>query len=441
MEDLRDDKELSDLFRHKLENAEVTPSPALSSNLMRKVGMKEFMRFNPARFNVWYAGAAVAAAATTLAVILTLSDDKQNKEIQLQQPVEIYQESVDNDLTKDMPAPVITNGEKRQAAKSVKKDGVPAVYESSSDQKTAALSSGEGTNQAAEAQKVKTFPATSVLNNTPDNSKLRSNSRSRSLIEASVTEGCAPLKVMFRSLADVADSCLWYFGDSGYSSLKNPVRIFDDAGEYRVVMQVTSSGVKSEYSAIITVHPKPLAKFEIAPENAVLPRDEISFHNYSEGANKYRWDFGDEMTSDLFEPRHSYRKYGNYNVKLIATSENGCSDSVVIYNAFSSSGNYIEFPNAFIPNPTGPSGGYYSTKSDEASQIFHPVFSGVTDYQLRIFTKRGILIFESNDVNYGWDGYYKGQMCDPGVYVWKVRGNFINSGQFTKVGDVTLLRN
>ncbi len=65
----------------------------------------------------------------------------------------------------------------------------------------------------------------------------------------------------------------------------------------------------------------------------------------------------------------------------------------------------------------------------------------MTDYQLRIFSRRGILIFESNDVNFGWDGYYKGQLCDPGVYVWKVRGNFINNRQFTKVGDVTLLKN
>jgi len=441
VENLREDKEFSDLFRQKLENAEVTPSPSLSSNLMRKVGMREFLRFNPARFNIWYAGAAVVAVGTTLAVILTLSPDKGKKEIQVLQPVEIYQGSVDNDLKKDLPATSATSGENRQSAEKVKKNGAPGTYESLSDRKTAAISSVAGTNQAAESQKINKLPATAVLNDAPDKNTLRTIKRSQSLIEVSVTEGCSPLRVVFSCLAGATDSCLWYFGDGGYSSLKNPVWIYDDAGEYKVALQVISSGLKSVYSTVISVHPKPLAKFEIAPENAILPRDEINFLNYSEGAVKYRWDFGDNNTSEMFEPRHSYRKYGSYNVQLIATSEHGCSDSVVIYNAFSSSGNYIEFPNAFIPNPTGPSGGYYSPKSDEASQIFHPVFSGVTDYQLRIFSKRGILIFESNDFNYGWDGYYKGQLCDPGVYVWKVRGNFINSGQFTKVGDVTLLRN
>jgi hypothetical protein len=110
-------------------------------------------------------------------------------------------------------------------------------------------------------------------------------------------------------------------------------------------------------------------------------------------------------------------------------------------NAFSGSEYFIEFPNAFIPNPGGPSGGFYSSKSDEVAQVFHPTFSGVSDYQLKIFSKLGILIFESNDLNIGWDGYFKGQLSNHGVYVWKVRGNFRNGESFIKMGDVTLLKN
>lgn len=440
MEDLREDRMLSDLFKQKLENEEITPSPSLSSNLMRRVGMREFLRFNPSRINIWYAGAA-AAAGTALTLILTQSPGKQSREIPEPLPVEINKESAENTVNKNLSVPVITITENRQVAKSDNRIVDTEVSVSTDDNKPAAVSSGSNAVQSAEAQKVNTLPTTAVLNDATGKNKLISINRPQSFIEASVAEGCPPLKVSFRSLAGSVDSCSWYFGDAGYSSSKDPVWIFDNAGDYTITLQVFSSGVKSVSSVVINVHPKPLAKFDITPEYAVLPRDEISFHNYSEGAEKYFWNFGDGTTSDLFEPHHNYRKYGDYNVRLNAISEFGCSDSLVIYNAFSSSGNYIEFPNAFIPNPTGPSGGYFSPKSDESSQIFHPVFSGVTDYQLRIFSKRGILIFESNDVNYGWDGYYKGQLCDPGVYIWKVRGNFINNGQFTKVGDITLLKN
>jgi PKD repeat protein len=156
---------------------------------------------------------------------------------------------------------------------------------------------------------------------------------------------------------------------------------------------------------------------------------------------KYKWDFGDGTSSELFEPRHNYSKYGNYDVRMIVFSDYGCSDSLVVLNAFSQSEYFIDFPNAFIPNTQGPTGGYYSSKSDEAAQVFHPVSSGVSDYQLKIFSKLGILIFETSDISIGWDGYFKGQLAEPGVYIWKVRGNFRNGEPFIKMGDVTLLRN
>ena len=53
----------------------------------------------------------------------------------------------------------------------------------------------------------------------------------------------------------------------------------------------------------------------------------------------------------------------------------------------------------------------------------------------------GILIFETNDINIGWDGYFKGQLSNSGVYIWKVRGKYRNGEPFTKMGDVTLLKN
>jgi len=193
--------------------------------------------------------------------------------------------------------------------------------------------------------------------------------------------------------------------------------------------------------ATVIVHPRPQAHFEISPAKAVVPNDEIRFMNYSTNAVQFRWKFGDGATSESFEPVHIYSKYSKYNVRLVAFSDWGCSDSLTVTNAFSDSKFYIEFPNAFIPNSQGPSGGYYSSKSDEGAQVFHPSYTGVSDFQLKIFSKLGIVIFETNDINIGWDGYNKGQLCDPGVYIWKVRGKFRNGESFIKMGDVTLLKN
>ena len=170
--------------------------------------------------------------------------------------------------------------------------------------------------------------------------------------------------------------------------------------------------ISSSTATVVTVHPRPQAHFEISPEKAVLPNDEIRFLNYSTNAVQFRWDFGDGTTSEFFEPSHTYAKFSNYDVRLVVFSDWGCSDSLTVLNAFSGSEYFIDFPNAFIPNTQGPSGGYYSSKSDEAAQVFHPSYSGVSDYQLKIFSKLGILIFESSDINLGWDGYNKGQLCE-----------------------------
>jgi PKD repeat protein len=173
----------------------------------------------------------------------------------------------------------------------------------------------------------------------------------------------------------------------------------------------------------------------------VIPDDEIRFINYSTDAVKYHWNFGDGTYSELFEPHHKYSKYGNFDVTLTVYNEFGCPHSMLIQNAFSGLKYFLEFPNAFIPNPDGSSGGVYSSKSDESAQVFHPSYSGVSEYQLKIFSKIGILIFESNDINIGWDGYFNGQLSNSGVYIWKVRGKYRNGEPFTKMGDVTLLKN
>ena len=72
--------------------------------------------------------------------------------------------------------------------------------------------------------------------------------------------------------------------------------------------------------------------------------------------------------------------------------------------------------------------------------VFRPFFENVTHYQLQIFNRWGVLIYESWDLNKGWDGYFKdGTLAQQGVYVWKVMGQYADGNYFEKVGDVTFL--
>lgn len=56
-----------------------------------------------------------------------------------------------------------------------------------------------------------------------------------------------------------------------------------------------------------------------------------------------------------------------------------------------------------------------------------------------IYNRWGELVFESDDINRGWDGYIKDRLASQGVYVWKVKGKYLNGENFVFAGNVTLL--
>jgi len=436
--------ELRELFRSRLENAEIVPDPSVNSKLMSKLARREFMMFNPGRFNVYYLG-SILVAGIAAAIILSsgsdtsaiMTDDSLKTEDTVTSgiPVDTRQDTV---AAQTIPN-IVTDGNTRKAiSKSITKT------ESSSEiLKDQSVDNAEMTPLGH----ADVLPAVSkkdlIKKDLPDSDKLMNRDKGvEGLFVSSVSEGCVPLKVKFINMSGDFDSCRWIFGDGGSSFEKAPEWIFDVDGEYKIVLEIYSSGkLIASSSSLIKVYPRPVANFELNTKKAIIMNDEIHFINYSTDAVKYIWDFGDGSHSELFEPQHKYRKYGSYDIKLIAFTEYGCADSILIQNAFSSSEYFIDFPNAFIPNPNGPSGGIYSLKSDESAQVFHSVFSGVSEYQLKIFSKKAILIFESNDIYIGWDGYFKGQLSNSGVYIWKVRGKYRNGETFTKMGDVTLLKN
>jgi PKD repeat protein len=438
----KDDMNVRELFKTKLENSEVIPEDSVRDELMRKLQVKEFVHFNPSRFNIYYSGLILAGAIASILIITSAPSPDKDQGSKTMQNIEYSQ----------------TSNSSKSAGKQLSDEKLPELSPTSIDEsEKRPLKISEisiGVKNQGNISIIRNADSSGILSDSlikkaafaedlsEKNNRVGLQKTIGAAFEASVTSGCAPLKVTFYNKSTSYDSTSWAFGDGGFSNLKDPEWIFDVAGEYKIVLTVFSSnGSYAVASSVIIVHPRPLARFETTPEKPVIPDDEIRFMNFSVDAVRYKWEFGDGNTSNSFEPYHRYRRYYKYDVRLIAWSEYGCSDSSLVKNAFSESGCFIDFPNAFMPGTDGPVGGYYSIKSDEAARIFHPITSGVTDYQLKIFSKKGILIFESNDINIGWDGYVKGQLCETGVYVWKVRGIYRNGEPFVKMGDVTLLRN
>ncbi len=431
MRDDKTDNSLENLFRNKLGENELAAGGNLTGRVMRRLGRREFLRFNPARMNIWYV--TLVAAVLTVAGILMLSPHEQKPDV--------------------MPAPAEEGVHHQVSADQLHESAGDAFSDAGTE--TAVRENHVADAAAPFEPAVVSHAERHEVLMTPDNAAgvtirvtspgdkgglLLSAPVTLAVVEPSVTSGCIPLHVEFRCNACDGYQTSWSFGDGGSSSDTNPVYIYDLPGTYRVTLTLTDSrGRRSMAETEIKAHGRPRADFEIRQEETSGMGYRVHFVNLSTGAVNYLWDFGDGVFSTLAEPDYRYERPGSYDVTLTAFSEDGCADSLVIRDAFTDKGMYIRFPNAFMPNRGGPTGGYYNRLTDEANQVFHPVTSGIATYELRIYSKAGLLVFGSDDPEMGWDGYYKGQLCSPGVYLWKVRGTFRNGQPIIMAGDVTLL--
>ncbi|MCB9053959.1 MAG: gliding motility-associated C-terminal domain-containing protein [Lewinellaceae bacterium] len=90
----------------------------------------------------------------------------------------------------------------------------------------------------------------------------------------------------------------------------------------------------------------------------------------------------------------------------------------------------IYIPNAFSPNEDG--------RNDEFRPFLQ--FGTPADYTLSIYDRYGGKLFETTDVDKGWDGKSRGKRVPVGLYVYHVRVEQANGTVIEQSGEVSLLR-
>ena len=148
--------------------------------------------------------------------------------------------------------------------------------------------------------------------------------------------------------------------------------------------------------------------------------------------------------SSTADTSHIYFTEGWKDVKLLAWNDH-CIDSLVLQVVKVIPAGDIVFPTVFRPDPNGPSGGIIDPNDPNLdpnvkNSIFFPgVNQQIDEYHLYVYNRWGELIFQSHDINHGWDGYIKGTLATQGVYLWKVTLVYKNGSPDSMAGDITLL--
>lgn len=208
---------------------------------------------------------------------------------------------------------------------------------------------------------------------------------------------------------------IWDMGDGKQYFNQLPIHYYDGAGEYDVRLQTVSNyGCRDtlviDKAAIVQDKPNALFEFNELP---VIAQDQtrLQFNNLSSSnATKFNWDFGNQTNSSLRDPIGLYQDTGRWMVTLVASTDEGCSDTFRMGTGLILPQFYYFLPNAFSPN-----GDIHNSLYRGYGSLF------AYSFKMEIFNRWGEKLWETTDITEGWDGTYQGSVCMEGAYLCRVQ--------------------
>ena len=159
---------------------------------------------------------------------------------------------------------------------------------------------------------------------------------------------------------------------------------------------------------------------------AVVPGDSVEL-DAGPGLN-YSWEPAIGLScSDCRYPIYSGQTEASFAVTV--ENEAGCITTNTIEVVLDLSGAY-DIPNAFSPN------------NDGTNDVFRVLAAEgtFTEFRLRIFSRWGQLVYETDDAVSGWDGYFEDQQMPADIYVYELVFRLTSGPEIIDRGELTLLR-
>lgn len=156
----------------------------------------------------------------------------------------------------------------------------------------------------------------------------------------------------------------------------------------------TANGCNSDTSVIaVTVDPVPVADFSHSPSSPIA-NEQVSFTDistiYAGTAVSWAWDFGDNSTSTLQNPVHTFAQPGTYKVCFSVVTDDGCLDTVCREVN-------VVAPDVIAPNVITPNG---DGVNDILTFQYLEFFPGNT---LQVYNRWGNRVYERNNYSNDWN--------------------------------------
>lgn len=231
-------------------------------------------------------------------------------------------------------------------------------------------------------------------------------------------ESCPPYKASFIAESSTVVSCLWSFGDGNTStSCGTASHTYTSSGCYDVSYEVTSEhGCKNKEisETSVCIFKVPTADFVFLPEPVTQFSTEVFFQNSSLNSIEHEWFFegGDIDYSTNISPIVNYPDgvVDDYEVMLVGTSEGGCKDTIKKVLSVESEV-LLYVPNTFTPD------------DNDFNELWKPVIEGIDiySYHLVVYNRWGEIVWESQNPEVAWNGFYLDKKVKSGTYVWSLK--------------------
>ena len=219
---------------------------------------------------------------------------------------------------------------------------------------------------------------------------------------------------------------MWNFDDNTELDYnQNTKHAFKYGGLYNVgLIAINNQGCLDTIFKKILIDP---IKPNVGNDTVIVVDEKISFKGQFNGS--YKWMPSTYLSDpNIYNPIGTFTDTGTFKYIIEVKSDVGCLGYDTI-NVQVLAYPYLAIPNVFTPNGDG--------KNDR----FRPLLVGYQSLRyFRIYNRYGEEIFNTQSITDSWDGTFKGQDQEVGVYYWMMGVKDRFGKDFERKGDVTLIR-
>ena len=196
------------------------------------------------------------------------------------------------------------------------------------------------------------------------------------------------------------------------------------AGNYEILSVYDYNNCLSNISGQVSVQVNQMPQAVLNPDEYTIYIGDTLYLELGDDYSIYQWY---DINNDSIGNNSILSVYQAGEYYVYVEDLNGCSDISNVVNVNEVPRTELYVPNSFTPN------------ADMHNELFVVYGENIKTYSMKIFDRWGDLLFESEDIQKHWDGYFMGEKVEQGKYLYHIEIVGEDNVLFTKSGIINLI--